>query len=176
MKGVAPAFKLIDRRRARFPAAIAANSEFVRERIRSSWDRDATVIYPPVDVSRIASVSNWVDALSAEEYEILAKMPDEFLLGASRLVPYKRLDAVIRAGEEVDLPVVVVGSGTRFRALASTCCQRDSARDVSWQGLGRYVVCAISTRTVRSFFQPWKISGSCLLKPWLRALQSSPRR
>lgn len=123
VRSVAPAFKLVDRHRAKQPTAIAANSEFVRERVRQSWDRDATVIYPPVDVTGIADVLDWTDRLSPEEMDTLAATPTSFLLGASRLVPYKRLDAVIRAGEVCDLPVVIAGSGPdleRLRNLAES--------------------------------------------------------
>ncbi|MGP4031784.1 glycosyltransferase [Pseudarthrobacter sp. 1C304] len=117
VRSVAPAFRLLDRRLSRFPTAIAANSEFVRERVRASWDRDAAVIYPPVDVSRIASVKRWADELTDEEFATLTQMPQSFLLGASRLVPYKRLDAVIKAGEVADLPVVIAGSGPELARL-----------------------------------------------------------
>jgi glycosyltransferase involved in cell wall biosynthesis len=43
--------------------------------------------------------------------DILAGLPTEYVLGASRFVRYKRLDLVIEAGEAVGLPVVLAGSG-----------------------------------------------------------------
>lgn len=103
--------KPIDRRRAQESTAMAANSEFTRLRIQRVWHRDAEVIYPPVDTERIAMVGRWRDHLSMKEEALLTALPDVFLLGASRFVPYKRLDLVIEAGEATGLPVVLAGRG-----------------------------------------------------------------
>ncbi|HAM26869.1 MAG TPA: glycosyltransferase family 4 protein, partial [Microbacteriaceae bacterium] len=46
----------LDRKRAKEAAAVAGISEFVRDRIETTWQRDATVIYPPVETTRIQSV------------------------------------------------------------------------------------------------------------------------
>lgn len=113
--------KPLDRYRAQEPLEIAANSEFVRERIQRAWNRDAKVIYPPVDVQSIKSTANWREALLPEEEARISHLPGSFILGASRFVPYKRLDWVIEAGEKNDVPVVIAGSGpdeSRLRILA----------------------------------------------------------
>ena len=110
-KALARPLKRIDKLRAADGAVFAANSAFVRERIRSTWDQDAIVIHPPVDVSRLQSVDAWESQLSLDELAILKSLPSEFVLGASRFVPYKRLDVVISAGEAARLPVVLAGSG-----------------------------------------------------------------
>lgn len=111
--------KPIDRKRAQEAVRIAANSEFTRERILRAWGRDADVIYPPVDIERITSRSNWADMLSAEDAATLESLPEGFLLGASRMVPYKRLDAVIDAGEATGSPVVLAGAGPLWEALSA---------------------------------------------------------
>ncbi|MCP3420916.1 glycosyltransferase [Nocardioides pinisoli] len=110
--------KKIDRRATHSGVRYAANSEFIRERIQRSWDRDATVIYPPVDVERIGAVTRWRDALSAEEDRLFSVLPsDGYILGASRLVSYKRLDKAIEVGEALGMPVVIAGSGPEEAAL-----------------------------------------------------------
>ena len=114
-----PFLKGIDKYRANQGAMFAANSEFVKDRIRLLWDQDATVIYPPVDVSRIRSVDRWEDHLTPVDEATLAGLPREFVLGASRFVPYKQLDLVIRAGESAGLPVVLAGSGPQRAELAA---------------------------------------------------------
>jgi len=101
----------LDRRRAREPVRIATISAFVRERVQVAWERDSDVIYPPVDVARIQDVPRWADTVSTAERRTLDALPRPFLLGASRFVPYKRLDQVIRAGELCGLPVVLAGAG-----------------------------------------------------------------
>ncbi len=119
---VAPALKRLDKHRAREAYDIAANSAFVRSRIRRAWGRDARVIYPPVDVEVIQSREDWSAALGGADGDLLSNLPRPFLLGASRFIPYKRLDLVIRAGEAAGLPVVLAGAGPegdRLRAQAA---------------------------------------------------------
>lgn len=111
----------LDRRRAAEATAVAGISEFVAKRIAETWERDATVIYPPVEVTRLQSVPDWRAALDGDESAALDSLPDQFVLGASRFIPYKRLDLVIEAGEAVGLPVVIAGAGpeeARLRARA----------------------------------------------------------
>lgn len=114
--------KSVDSKRAAEPVAIAANSHFVRERISRFWERQAGVIYPPVEVSRIQGVSDWTSELDDAESRLLESLAEGFILGASRFVPYKGLDRVIEVGQMLDLPVVLAGSGpeeSRLRALAA---------------------------------------------------------
>jgi len=123
VKAVSPLFQRIDRRRAQEATAIAANSAFVRDRIAQAWDREAIVIHPPVAVERILSQSDWRTQVSdADELRLLEQLPNPFILGASRFIPYKRLDLVIAAGERTGLPVVIAGRGPeeqRLRAIAA---------------------------------------------------------
>lgn len=112
----------LDRRRAGEASAVAGISEFVRKRIEDTWQRDATVIYPPVETTAIQSVTDWRARLSQSELALLQSLPTEFALGASRFIPYKRLDLVISAGEEVGMPVVLAGGGpekARLQAQAA---------------------------------------------------------
>ncbi|QSE87076.1 glycosyltransferase [Rhodococcus koreensis] len=106
-----PALRALDRVRAKEATLIAANSSFVADRIADSWGLESTVIHPPVEVSRIQEVSDWRTHLTDEELDVLAALPSGFLLGASRMVEYKRLDIVIRAGADTGMPTVIVGTG-----------------------------------------------------------------
>lgn len=105
------ALRPIDRHRAREGAHFAANSLHVRERIRTAWGVDARVLYPPVEVERIQSVENWATHLDPAEAAIVDSLPDAFVLGASRFIPYKRLHDVIEVGEAIGMPVVLAGHG-----------------------------------------------------------------
>lgn len=122
VRSVSPFFRRIDRRRAQEATAIAANSEFVRQRIRDAWDRDAEVIHPPVAVERILSHTDWRTQVTDDsERRLLDALSHSFVLGASRFVPYKRLDLVIAAAEQAGMPAVIAGRGpeeSRLRALA----------------------------------------------------------
>ncbi|KRD43103.1 hypothetical protein ASE38_02150 [Cellulomonas sp. Root930] len=125
VRAVSPLLRAVDRRRAGEPSSIAANSRYVRDRIRFSWDRDADVIYPPVDIERIQAVADWRDELGADDLAVLDGLPGVYLLGASRFVAYKRLDLVIAAGEAAGLPVVLAGSGPEEARLRE-CAERAS--------------------------------------------------
>ncbi|MFD6058110.1 glycosyltransferase [Rhodococcus wratislaviensis] len=119
VRAVAPAFKAIDRRRAAEATSFAANSKFVAGRVQKYWSADSVVIHPPVDVETIQSTLDWPENLNQNEREIFDSLPSDFVLGASRLVDYKRIDAVIRAGELVGVPVVIAGSGPAMSRLES---------------------------------------------------------
>lgn len=110
-RSAATFLKPLDRHRAQEATAIAANSEFTRARIASYWGREASVLYPPVDVERIASVADWSTHLDTADSEVFASLPSSFVLGASRFVTYKRLDLVIDFAVANDTPAVLAGSG-----------------------------------------------------------------
>lgn len=112
--------QIIDRRRAQEATSIVAISEFVSNRIQEHWERSCDVIYPPVDVDYF-SQSRTVD-LTPDELKVIDSLPNTFVLGASRFIPYKRLDQVISVGETVGVPVVLAGGGpeeTTLRRIAS---------------------------------------------------------
>lgn len=113
VRALAVPFRALDRRRAGEPTQIAANSAFVADRIRRHWDREATVIHPPVDVARVTATlaGGGAARLTDDEAALLDGLGDGFVLGASRFVAYKRLDLVIATGEELGLPVVIAGAG-----------------------------------------------------------------
>ena len=100
-------------RLARWDAATAgrvdrfvANSRYVAGRIRRYYNREATVVYPPVDT----------DFYRPDP----ARRPGFFLI-VSAMVPYKRLDVAIRACAAVGAPLKIVGQGPeepRLRSLA----------------------------------------------------------
>lgn len=122
IRSSASLFKPIDVRRAQEPVAIAANSRFIQDRIAKTWERQSDVIYPPVEVTRIQAVTDWAIEVDSWEGQIINGLPNMFVLGASRFVPYKGLDRVIEVGVTLGLPVVLAGSGpeeARLRHLAS---------------------------------------------------------
>ena len=80
-----------------------ANSEFIAKRIWRAYRRPATVIYPPVDVSRFA----WQHPR------------EEFYLTVSRFVPYKRVDLTVEAFNQLQLPLVVIGDGSDWERIAA---------------------------------------------------------
>lgn len=124
-RGQKPIYKLIsrvirplDRYRARQSLAICTISRYVADRIQNTWGVTASVIYPPVDISFFGATSEAV--LNDHELSILQALPTEFALGVSRMVPYKRLEKVIRFGQVNELSVVIVGNGPEMGRLQKT--------------------------------------------------------
>jgi len=79
-----------------------AISHFIARRIWKTYRREATVIYPPVDV----------DSLSVKEDK------DDFYLTVSRLVPYKKVNLIVEAFRRMpDKKLVVIGDGPQFKSI-----------------------------------------------------------
>ncbi|KJS15780.1 MAG: glycosyl transferase family 1 [Peptococcaceae bacterium BRH_c4b] len=88
--------------------AFIANSHFIARRIWKVYRREATVIYPPVDVT----------AFTVQEQK------EDFYLTASRMVPYKKIDLIVEAfSQMLDKRLVVIGDGPDFKKIS------DKARD-----------------------------------------------
>jgi len=77
-----------------------ANCHEVERRIRGAYGVDAVVCYPPVDIDRFTPQPR-----------------GERLLVIARLMPYKRVDLVVRAAAHVGIGLDVVGTGPMMDAL-----------------------------------------------------------
>ena len=85
-----------DRAAAARPRAVIAISTAVADRVRRWWQRDATVVAPPVDVERFTPG----DAPRGD-----------FFLWVGRLVPYKAPLVAVAAAERAGVPLVIAGDG-----------------------------------------------------------------
>lgn len=112
-----------DLRTANRPTQYVANSETVRERIRRYWQRDATVIWPPVDTDRF-----------------LPEDRDEgYYLVVAALNPYKSVDLGVEAFNELGRPLVVIGDGPMRQELEARARPNITfAGKVPEDGLPRY--------------------------------------
>lgn len=107
-----------------------ANSSFVAKRIEKLYRRKATVIYPPVDT---------------EFYTLEKKKKEEFYLTASRFVPYKRVDLIVKAFSHLkDKKLVVVGDGPEGKNL-----RKLATKNVEFAGY-------VDDETLKSYFQSAK--------------------
>lgn len=117
----APPLRALDRWRAANLRNVAVNSAFVQDRVRRAWGIDSVVIHPPVDVARVRGAVATPEGLTEVDRAELDALPGDFVLGASRFVPYKELDTVIALGAASGRPVVLAGRGpdeSRLRAIA----------------------------------------------------------
>jgi len=81
------------------------NSQHVAGRIRTYYNRDSIVIYPPVDT---------------DFFHPDSAAPDRYALMVSALVPYKRIDVAIDACRRARMPLKIVGTGPDRSRLERT--------------------------------------------------------
>ena len=97
--------RLWDREAMQRPDVLATNSRTVQALVWKYYRRDTEVIHPPVNVDSFSPSRDRAD----------------YFVSVARLVPYKRVDVVVRAFNELGLPLKVIGDGPledRLRALA----------------------------------------------------------
>lgn len=79
-----------------------ANSNFVKDRIKKTYDLDSVVIYPPVDT----------DIFTLKESK------EDYYLTASRLVPYKKTKLIVEAFNAMpNKKLIVIGDGEEFDTI-----------------------------------------------------------
>lgn len=98
-----PLIRRWDAKAATRPHFFIANSVNVQNRIKKYYNREAIVIPPPVDT---------------ELFHPHGEKENYFFV-ASRLEPYKKIELVVRAFNDLGLPLKVAGSGTTSERLRS---------------------------------------------------------
>jgi glycosyltransferase involved in cell wall biosynthesis len=104
-RAFAPRLRAWDARCAARVQRFAANSEWVKQRIRRCYGREAVVIPPPVDTAFFTPGDD---------------CPGTYDLVVSALAPYKRLDLVLDAYRGTGRPVKIVGKGPEEARLKGT--------------------------------------------------------
>ncbi|MFZ1518219.1 MAG: glycosyltransferase [Ignavibacteriaceae bacterium] len=86
------------------PDYIIAISEHIKNKIKRIYNREADVIYPPVDTDKFPLETN----------------KEDYYLAASRLVPYKKIHLIVDAfAKMLDKKLVVIGSGPEKEKILS---------------------------------------------------------
>jgi glycosyltransferase involved in cell wall biosynthesis len=80
-----------------------ANSELTRGRIAETYGREATVLYPPVEVERFTRGT-----------------PEDFFLVVSEVVPHKRVELALESARRAQQRVKVVGAGPELPRLQAS--------------------------------------------------------
>jgi glycosyltransferase involved in cell wall biosynthesis len=93
---VRPFLQKWDRKSSEGVDVFLCNSRNIQEQIRRHYERNASVIYPPVDLSRFRPASSG---------------KGDYYLMVGALVPNKRVDLAIQAFNRLRLPLKVAGEG-----------------------------------------------------------------
>ncbi len=78
-----------------------ANSQHTARRIWRCYRRKAKVIYPPVNLERFP----------------LQEQKEDFYLTVCRLVSYKQVSSIVRAFNQLELPLVIIGAGSQLEQI-----------------------------------------------------------
>ncbi|AUS05223.1 glycosyltransferase family 4 protein [Pseudotamlana carrageenivorans] len=79
-----------------------ANSKYIAKRIKKIYNRESVVIYPPVDVNNFKLVDK----------------KEDYYFTASRMVPYKKIELIVRAFNKMpDKKLIVSGDGPEFNKI-----------------------------------------------------------
>ena len=79
-----------------------ANSKHIANKIKKYYQREATVIYPPVDTDFFVPGD---------------KETEDFYIYVGALTPYKRVDIIVEAFNRLAKPLKIIGSGAEIRKL-----------------------------------------------------------
>ncbi len=88
---------------AQRPDYLIANSTHIQQEIKRYYDRDSTVIFPPVDTEFFAHQAG--------------KTKRAGFVAIGRQTPYKRIDLAVEACTKLDLPLTVIGRGPDHERL-----------------------------------------------------------
>jgi glycosyltransferase involved in cell wall biosynthesis len=79
-----------------------ANSKFVQERIKRTYNRDSIMIYPPVNIDKFT----------------IDNIKNDFYITASRLVPYKKTKLIVEAFNQMpNKKLMVIGCGEEYNEI-----------------------------------------------------------
>ena len=95
------AFCTWDRKAASRVHQFAAVSQAVSERIRNAYGRESKVIYPPVETGRFYPNGQRGD----------------YYITVSRMVPHKRIDLLVEAFTQLNLPLLIIGDGPELQRI-----------------------------------------------------------
>jgi glycosyltransferase involved in cell wall biosynthesis len=84
------------------PDVLIGNSKNIARRISKLYRRDAGVIYPGIDIERFNP----------------NRVRESFYLTVGRLVPYKKVELIVEAFNQLRLPLVVIGDGPGWSGIS----------------------------------------------------------
>jgi glycosyltransferase involved in cell wall biosynthesis len=83
------------------PDHYIAISQYVAKRIKKIYNKDAIVIYPPVDTYSFT----------------LTTETSDYYITCSRMVPYKKIDLIVEAFSKTNKKLIVIGDGPDFKKI-----------------------------------------------------------
>ncbi len=92
------------------PDEMIAISTQVKKRIKKYYNRNSETVFPPVDTKKFAPTSL---------RPTTSDLPTNYFLVVSRLVPYKKIDVLVKAANLAQVNLVIIGTGSEYAKLKS---------------------------------------------------------
>lgn len=83
------------------PDFYIANSKYIARRIKKIYSKEAKVIYPPVDMAPFE----------------LSNEKSDYYVTCSVMVPYKKIDLIVKAFSNTEKRLIVIGDGPDFKKI-----------------------------------------------------------
>lgn len=102
----------LDYKYAQRPDYLMANSTYSAEEIKKYYNRDAEVIFPPVEIEKFS----------------LNKNKKNYFISTSRQVNWKRLDLAVEACLKTDSELILIGDGAEHNKLVKLAAGSDKIK------------------------------------------------
>ena len=126
-------FRRWDFKDGQIPDYIIVNSEYVKNWVKKNYSRESTIIYPPVD-------------LAAFPFESEKK---DYYVVAGRIATIKRFDLVIKAFNENNKELYVIGDGDELEQLK----KRANSTNIHFLGFQKVEVLSKFLQQAKGFIQ-----------------------
>lgn len=83
------------------PDQYIAISKYVAKRIKKIYNKEALVIYPPVDTNSFN----------------ISETTEDYYITCSRMVPYKKIDLIVEAFSKTEKKLIVIGDGPDYKKI-----------------------------------------------------------
>lgn len=120
LRATAPYLRSWDRKAANGGDRYLANSTEIQARIATAYGIAADIVFPPVSMPRIDTlepIDEVIDWIGNPRSANPQALDDSFYLVVSRLLPYKNVDAIVRAFAGTSRRLVIVGHGPQAAEL-----------------------------------------------------------
>jgi len=117
VRGILHKIRIWDKIASDRPDCYIANSNNVKQRIKKYYQRDAKIIYPPVD-------------LEQSEFDVSEDCGEYYII-ISRLEPYKRISLAVSAFNENGKKLKIIGEGSELSKLKEKA--KDNIEFLGWQ-------------------------------------------
>jgi len=114
-----------DLRAAKRPDYYITISEYAKEQIKKYYNREATVIHPPVEIENFQKQLDNFGRDSRKSLGIISQLPSEYYITTSRQVNWKRIDLAIKACLKLGRKLLVVGEGPEHKKLVKMAGNSD---------------------------------------------------